>query len=607
MIGFEQAKNVAEVLRQHALQRPEQDAVTLVSDPGRAGAALSMSYRQLDSEARRIASWLQQRCALGDRVLLLYAPGLNFAAAFFGCIYAGMVAVPAPLPGQHQHQQRRVHRIATDAAVAAILTDSGNLGAVAEWAAAQQLDDITRLATDTADFGDPEAWRMPAIGRDTLVLLQYTSGSTGEPKGVMVTHNNLLHNVDSLRRAYGLTEHTRFGGWIPLYHDMGLMGLLLPALFLGSTCILITPTTFLKRPHLWLRMIDRYDIGFSAAPNFAFELCLRRVTEEQLAELDLSRWRYAANGSEPVQAHTIVEFAKRFAAAGFGADVVCPCYGMAETTLFVSGNGRRLPVLCRVDSELLERHRFAPLGASAAAGGNGRELVSCGTAHDFDVLIADPVTCNALPPGAIGEIWLRGPSVAQGYWRNPQATSKVFNASASNGDGGYFRTGDLGVLHGGELYVTGRFKEMLIVHGRNLYPQDIEHEVRAQHAELSTGAGAVFTVAAPHEEVVVTHEIRGQCGPDLLRELALGVKTTVLQELGLRVAAVVLLRPGSVLRTTSGKIQRAAMRELFINDGLSPVYEEVAPHLHALRQARRAGSLPPPVLETMAQEDGVAA
>ncbi|MDQ1829195.1 fatty acyl-AMP ligase [Massilia scottii] len=586
MNRFLEHSNIVDVIRGHARATPQQDAVTLVPDPARPAGAQSLSYSRLDAEARRIAAWLQERADPGDRVLLLYAPGLNFAAAFVACLYAGMIAVPAPLPGQHPHQQRRIARIAGDAGVAALLTDSANLEAVQEWARDQQVGANACVASDDAALGEVDGWRMPEVSRATLALLQYTSGSTGAPKGVMISHDNLLHNADSLCRAYGLGPETRFGGWIPLFHDMGLMGLLLPALFLGSTCILTTPNTFLKRPHLWLRMIADFRIAFTAAPNFAYDLCLQRIDDAQVAGLDLSHWRHAANGSELVQARTISAFVERFAPLGLRADVICPCYGMAETTLFVSGSGARVAPVCAVDADLLERHRFAPSAQGA------RSVVSCGVVHDLDVLIVDPETREVAGAGVVGEIWLRGVSVAQGYWRHPEASARDFGACTVDGQGGYFRTGDLGVLHGGELYVTGRHKEMMIVHGRNLYPQDIERAVRAEHAELASGAGAVFTVTAPHEEVVVTHELRGQWCESVLPALARGIKATVMASAGVRVSAVVLLRPGGVLRTTSGKIQRGTMRTAFLQQSLTPMYEDVDAHLQALRHAEPvAGSV----------------
>jgi acyl-CoA synthetase (AMP-forming)/AMP-acid ligase II len=579
MNEFLQRDNVIDVIRQHGRERPLQDAVTLVPDPAKPQQTQSLSYQSLDHEARRIACGLQQRGQLGDRVLLLYSTSVDFAAAFIGCIYAGMVAVPAPLPGQHAHQQKRIERIATDAGVIAILSDRKNQESVTTWAALQELDHIAILATDDPSFGDADGWLMPPVGRASLALLQYTSGSTGAPKGVMVSHDNLLHNAASLCSAYGLNAEIRFGGWIPMFHDMGLMGLLLPALFVGSTCILMTPISFLKRPHLWLRMMAEFHIGFTAAPNFAYELCLHRITDEQIEGIDLSHWKFGVNGSESVQASTISEFARRFAAQGLGANVICPCYGMAEATLFVCGSGGwRLPGICEVDAALLERHQFA----LRAKGGHA--VVSCGVARDFDVLIVDPATRVVLPADVVGEIWLRGLSVSRGYWENSEASARDFSASTAAGDSGYFRTGDLGVLHEGELYVTGRHKEMMIVHGRNLYPQDIEQEIRAQHRELAGSAGAVFTVATPHEEIVVTHEVRGRCEGAMLQALVSGIKKAVREAIGVRVAAVILLRPGGVLRTTSGKVQRGAMRDAFLQQTLVPLYEDVDSHLQARRR-----------------------
>jgi acyl-CoA synthetase (AMP-forming)/AMP-acid ligase II len=359
------------------------------------------------------------------------------------------------------------------------------------------------------------------------------------------------------------------GGWIPLYHDMGLFGQLLPALMVGTCCVLMRPGAFLKRPHHWLRMIDKYGIYSSSAPNLAYELCSARITDEQLAGLDLSRWRIAGNGSEPVNAATLAAFLKRFASAGLRDDVLCPCYGLAEATVFVSNETFRPVLVTTVDADRLRQHRFVPAVA-------GTDLVSCGTPRDCEVLIADPRTGAALGPGGIGEIWLRGPSVSKGYWRNDSATERAFTP------GGYLRTGDLGTLHDGELYVTGRLQEMVIVHGRNLYPQDIERELRARHAELAS-VGAAFTVSlaepGTEEILVVTHEINGRPAEDSLRQLAVEIKQTVAREFGVHLGAVGLLRRGGVRRTTSGKIQRATMRQLFLDGELNAMYTEYEPQV----------------------------
>ncbi|WP_330333152.1 fatty acyl-AMP ligase [Streptomyces sp. NBC_00536] len=568
--------SVLHLLRRHAVDRAERTAVTFVHDFDAADGSRSLNYAELDAEARRVASWLQERCAPGDRVLLLHPAGLPFVTAFLACLYAGVIAVPSPMPGQFQYQQRRVTMIARDAGVSVALTDMGQLPEAQQWIADTGLE-LPVAASDAPGFGDASRWHDPGATAQDVVLLQYTSGSTGDPKGVMVTHANLLHNADSLSRSLGFTEDTNFGGWIPLYHDMGLMGQLLPGLFLGSSVALMSPMAFLKRPHHWLALIDRYDIGFSAAPNFAYELCLRRVTDAQIAALDLSRWQFAANGSEPIQASTLREFAERFGPAGFRAEQLAPCYGMAEATVFISGRSTRPPRIRAVDPQALERH----IVQDPEPGGLVRELVGCGDVPDLDVRIVEAGTRKVLEDGTTGEIWLRGPSVAAGYWNRPDVTEQIFRAHTADGDGPYMRTGDLGVLLDGEIYVTGRTKDLLIVNGRNLYPHDLEHELRLSHAPLATLAGTAFTVPAPQEEVVVVHEVRGRFSQEELRELAIGMRATVHREFGVHTAGIVLMRPGTVRKTTSGKVQRAEMRGLFLAGALAPLYEEMAPGVQA--------------------------
>jgi acyl-CoA synthetase (AMP-forming)/AMP-acid ligase II len=583
MINLQTATDVLQLMRHHAIARADQQAVTLVRDVER-DDTLSLTYAQLDAHAQRVAGWLQHRFAPGERMLLLHPVGLDFVIALMGCLYAGMIAVPAPLPGQYRHERHRVRAIAADAGIAAILTEQDHIEQVHAWAIDEQLSALPCVVTGDLP-GAIDVWQAAPDVAGRTVLLQYTSGSTGDPKGVMIDHRNLLHNADSYRQALGFDEHTRFGGWIPLFHDMGLMAQLLPALFLGSTCVLMTPTTFATRPFAWLRMIDRYDIHYSAAPNFAFDLCTRRISDDQLRRLDLSRWRFATNGSEPVQAATLMAFARRFAAAGLRTVALCPCYGMAEATVYVAGKGGCGPGMLQMDADAYAEHRFVP----AREGRPKRELVSCGISVGYEVLIVDPETREPLPSDRFGEIWLRGESVSRGYWQNDAATDATFRAETTDGRRGFLRSGDLGLLHDGELYVCGRFKEMLIANGRNLYPQDIEFELRKQHPELASRLGAVFGVPTDKgEAIVVTHEVRGLPDDATLQRLAQGIRATVSREFGAFVGGVVLLRQGSTRRTTSGKIQRRAMRDLFVTDSLTVLHESLAPEVEAQRVSATA-------------------
>ncbi|WP_367042224.1 fatty acyl-AMP ligase [Streptomyces sp. Je 1-332] len=574
------APNVVAILRRHAEERAEQQAAVFVTDPDQEDGARWLTYAELDREARSIATRLREHVAPGDRVVLLYPAGLAFLTAFFGCLYAGAVAVPSSLPGRYRHERYRVKRIADDAGATAILTDTGTRPAVEEWITEEGLGRLPLLATDDGAGPGPDGWEAPHADHDTLAVLQYTSGSTGDPKGVMISHGNLLHNTDNIARRLGLDATTRGGGWIPHFHDMGLMGLMIPPLMLGSATVLMSPSTFLKRPHLWLRMIDRFDVFFSAAPDFAYEVCTRRVTDAHMEGLDLSRLRHAVDGSEPVRAAVLERFHARFAGAGLRAETLAPSYGMAEATLFVSGAVDTPPSARTVSAEQLELNEFRV----AAPGEPGREVVNCGPPTGAQVRIVEPDTRRVLPDGGVGEIWLRGDVIGQGYWNRDATNEAEFRATTADGDTGYLRTGDLGALHEGDLYITGRIKDVLNLRGRNLYPQDIEHELRSQQPELGNLVGACFAVPGQgarggDEVLVVTHEVRGIKDPERLRELASGMRLTVAREFGAPVGAVLLLRPGGVRRTTSGKIQRSAMRELFRSGALEPTYADYEQNL----------------------------
>lgn len=574
MTGIVTAPSVTAVLRGHAKRHPEKNAAAFVTDPGRPDGTRWLTHAELDQHARAIAVRLRASAAPGDRALLLYPAGLTFLTAFFGCLYAGVIAVPSSLPGRYHHERHRVGRIAEDAGVAVVLTDSATRADIEPWMADTGLTDLPLLATDDDPHPAPDQWTTPPIGHHTLAVLQYTSGSTGDPKGVMISHGNMLHNSANLNELLALGADDPVGGWIPHFHDMGLMGSVLPPLMAGSTTVLMSPSTFLKRPHLWLHMIDRFDIRASAAPDFAYDLCTRRVTDAQAQGLDLSRWRHAIDGSEPVRAAVLERFQRRFTAHGLRPDALTPSYGMAETTLFISGTIDAAPRVRHVSAHLLERDTFQPASGDELQ----RSVVSCGPPRSADVRIVDPRTLQPLPEGGVGEIWVRGAIVGHGYWNRAQTNDAEFRATTADGDTGYLRTGDLGALYAGELYITGRLKDVLILRGRNLYPGDIEDELRTQFPALGGLVGACFTVPTDAgqdaDALVVTHEVRGVRDPEQLGELAAEMRLAVAREFGSPVGALLLLRPGAVRRTTSGKVQRAAMRELFLAGALEPTHAD---------------------------------
>ncbi|MEU6281736.1 fatty acyl-AMP ligase [Streptomyces sp. NPDC047028] len=547
-------------------------------------AAERLTYGELDRAGRRIARALRAHGMTGRPVLLMYPGSLEFLKAFTGCLYSGAVAVPAPLPeGNTKGRLGRSSAMLRDCGAKVVLTDRASAPDVALWLATEGCaDDVVCVASDALPDTD-EAWEPPATGPDDLAFLQYTSGSVSEPRGVMVTHRNLLANQAALQRVLDTTSADRFGGWLPLYHDMGLIAHLLHPLWLGSASVMMSPTAFIKRPVRWLQAIDEYGVTIGGGPNFCYDLALRRVTDAALARLDLSRWRLALNGAEPVRADTLDAFARRFAAAGLAAEAMYPCYGLAEATLVVSGGVRGEAYRRRdADAAALARDVVAP----AEAGRESRTLVSSGRVTDFDVRVVDPVGYRELPEGAVGEIWLRGDSVAAGYYGKPEETEATFRGVLDTGEDGFLRTGDLGVLDDGQLYVTGRLKEVVILNGRNVYPQDVEYAVKALHPALAAGSGAAFSVEAGREQLVLVQEVRGeQLDGPRLRELAQRIQELIGKEFHVPAGNVLLVRPGTVRRTTSGKVQRTLMRREFLAGEVHGEYEVFDPAVRALARA----------------------
>jgi amino acid adenylation domain-containing protein len=554
------AATVAGLLRFRAAERPAQVAFTFLNDGESTGE--SLTYGELDARAARIAAELAApaakaaKVAPGERALLLYPPGLDFIAAFFGCLYAGVVAVPAYPPRPNDRSQSRLRAIARDATPKAALTTRAILAGAVEprglLAVAPELAGVRWLATDAPEVSGgmaEAAAELPEPDAGDVAFLQYTSGSTAAPKGVMVTHANLLHNERMIGQAFAMDEASVVVGWLPLYHDMGLIGNVLQPLAAGGRCVLMSPVAFLQRPMRWLEAISRFRGTVSGGPNFAYELCLRKATPEALLGLDLASWRVAFNGAEPVRAATLERFAAAFAPCGFQAASFYPCYGLAEATLFVTGGEPgRAP---RVDAE------------------GGR--VSCGRPWlGQRLVVADAETGEERPAGAEGEIWLSGPSVARGYWRNPEATVHDFNAFLPDGEGPFLRTGDLGFLAGGELYVTGRLKDLIILRGRNLYPQDVELTAERSHPDLRPGGAAAFAVDAGdagEERLVIVHEVERR-RQSSIAEIAEAVRRAVAAEHEAQVHEVVLIRQSGLPKTSSGKVQRRRCRDLYLQGEL---------------------------------------
>ncbi|MEY9870872.1 acyl-CoA synthetase (AMP-forming)/AMP-acid ligase II [Streptacidiphilus sp. MAP12-33] len=569
-----------DLVRHRVAEHPERDAYIFLHDSSDNQEPEHLTYAGLDLEARRLGSWLQGRELFGERVLMLYNHGLAFSKAFAGCLYAGAVAVPSPLPGGHGQAFSRVTGIVRDAGVRVVLTDRANVDDVTDWLEAEGLsEEVECLATDTPDYGDADAWTPPPLGPEDLAFLQYTSGSTSDPKGVMVSHRNLLANEECLVEILGTTPGGTLGSWLPYFHDMGLIGFILQAPYQGSTLVQMSPVSFLKRPHRWLEMISEYRVEVCGGPNFAYDLCTRRITDAQLAGLDLSCWKSALNGAEPIRAASIHAFAERFAAVGFDRGALHPGYGMAETTLGVTGSVRGVePIVRAASAAELENNRLA----DAAEGESSRSVVSCGRVVGFDLRIVDPESHEELPEGGVGEIWVRGESVARGYWNRDEVNRETFGAHTTSGAGPFLRTGDLGALLEGELYVTGRRKEVLIFQGRNVYPQDVEQVVQGFNPLLGQGPGSVFTVPVGGREVaVVVQEIRN-AGPDTdLESLAQSVQWGVSREFDVPVGGVLLAKPGTVRKTTSGKIQRSLMQKLFLDGKLEGIQEVLSPEVAA--------------------------
>lgn len=564
---------LVDLLRRRALLEPERSAYTFLAD--KESTATDLTYGELDRKAQAIGAALQQIGAKGERALLLYPSGPEFIAAFFGCSYGGIIAVPAypPDPARLNRTLPRFQAIIRNAEPLVALTTTLLLPMFEELASQNPgLKSIRWLATDNLADEMTSGWTYPDIDRNRIAFLQYTSGSTSEPKGVMVSHGNLLHNEQMIKAAFRHTEKSTFVGWLPLYHDMGLIGNLIQPLYIGARSVVMSPMAFLQKPVRWLQAISDYQAATSGGPNFAYDLCVRKITEQQKAGLDLSTWTVAFNGAEPVRMHTIDAFTKAFASCGFRRQAFSPCYGLAEATLIVSGRiDKSAPLVSTFNRESLEENGVLAMAPDEEG---GRALVSCGKSLQGEqTLIVDTQSLTRCPPDQIGEIWVASPSVALGYWNNPEETEKTFGAYLSDDKSGPFlRTGDLGFFKEDELFVTGRLKDLIIIRGRNHYPQDIELTVERSHAALRPGCGAAFSIdAAGEERLVLVQEIDRE--DRNIEEIIEKIRQAVTEEHELQPYAIVLIKAGSLPKTSSGKIQRQQCRLMFLKGGLEAVAE----------------------------------
>ncbi|OLB69255.1 MAG: fatty-acid--CoA ligase [Alphaproteobacteria bacterium 13_2_20CM_2_64_7] len=562
--------SLVDLLRYRAAKQPNDRAYVLLSDQGQEESVLT--FAELDQRASDVAARLAHG-QIGDRALLMFGPGLDFIIAYFGCLLAGVIAVPMMLPRRNSSLDSSASILA-DCSPRFALTNT-HLGSA-------RPDVLERFQGYKMEwlFLDQESGRLldqnrllPTPGPEDLAFLQYTSGSTSDPKGVMVTHGNLIENLEMIRVTLDNTGQSTYVNWVPLYHDMGLILNVLQALYVGAPCVLLAPVTFIQRPLQWLRAIHNYRAEVAGGPNFTFDLCVRRFRADQVKDLDLSCWKVAFNAAEPVRADTIERFAATFSPYGFEPRAMCPLYGLAEATVLISGGGSGAgPVIRTVSREGFQRHQVA----APAGHDDAHRVVGCGrNIIGQRIAIVDPETRRRLAADHIGEVWVGGPHICKGYWGNPATTRSTFHARIEGEDEFWLRTGDLGFMdEAGELFITGRIKDVIIVRGINYYPQDIENTVYDSHPALRRYCGAVFSVLTENteEKVVLVQEVERVHRRDLEIDEIIGcIREAVVNEHEIALDSILLIRPGSIPKTTSGKIQRNLARRMWLQNSFKAV------------------------------------
>ena len=561
MISTQLDSNIVEILQQRVRSQPNDTAYIFLEDGE--NKELRLTYEELETKAKAIAFELQQRVSSGSRVLLVYPynAGLEFIIAFFGCLYAGVVAVPCH-PPQNRLTAVEIETRLISAEAEIVLTES-SLFKKLQTQLSQSKRNLRCLNTDKVNSMGKD-YTTPKINPDDLAFLQYTSGSTGEPKGVMITHRCLLQNQEMLRLAFGHTKDSIGVSWLPLFHDMGLIGHVIQPVYLGICCVMMSPISFVQKPVRWLQAISKYKATTSGAPNFAYDLLCDRVKDEQIKQLDLSSWKVAFSGAEPVQANTLHRFSRKFADCGFDRSSFYSCYGMAEATLMITGGDKdKFPNLKHLDKAALEQGKVIETKSSTT-------IVSAGYPWlDGKIAIVDPKSLIECQDDRVGEIWFSGSSVGKGYWQLADKTQQTFQASLNGRT--YLRTGDLGFISNGELYITGRMKDVLVFWGLNYYPQQIEHTVEQCHPGLKANCGAAFAVEVDGKaKLVIVQEIERSHRKSLvLDEVVEKVRWSVFEQHLIDVYAIVLVKPGRMPKTSSGKVQRSACKEQFLTNSLA--------------------------------------
>jgi len=565
--------SLVDILQYRAKEQPNQLSYRYLVD-GEYDEVV-MTYEELDRRARSIAALLRSSAKAGDRALLIFPPGLDFIAAFFGCLYARILAVPVypPHPARLEKNLSIILRVAADAKpTVALLTSSLYDVIKSRKEIADEFGNIRLMATDNDDINEwTNEWQLPEIKKNDLAFLQYTSGSTTAPKGVMISHGNLLHNLDLIGKCFGVSGESHAVSWLPPYHDMGLIGGILQPLYSGFSITLIPHMMFLQRPFRWLQTISRFHATISGGPNFAYDLCIKKIKPEQKELLDLSSWEVAFNGAEPVYHKTLDQFADYFAPRGFRRKAFLPCYGLAESTLMVTGaHKNRTPLVQHLmNSELAQNQvKITPEMRE-----DTRTMVSCGqNISDQDIRIVNLKTLTECNDDEVGEIWVSGSSVACGYWNKPSETEFTFDARLPNSkDESFLRTGDLGFLHEGELYITGRIKNLIISEGKNHYPHDIEKTIEGSHPAIRQTGCAVFSIyRSGAENIIVVVEIDYKF---IVRseEVIKTIREAVSMHHGLHVNDIVLTNPGGIPKTTSGKIKHFLCKEYYLAETFNEI------------------------------------